>query len=157
MIAWIAPSPDEKQRPCVPPSRAARFFCSASRVGFLVRDGTVQPLALPVDPPFGVLRHGTYRTTDVPLRPDDRLILLTDGMLERGAARLDLPARLPGLTGLHPREVVRELGDAILDVAGPTLPDDACMLVLDWHGDHGDNRSTTAGADPHRASALPYP
>ncbi|MFI7575756.1 PP2C family protein-serine/threonine phosphatase [Micromonospora sp. NPDC049497] len=119
----------------------------------LVRDGTVQPLALPVDPPFGVLRHGTYRTTDVPLRPDDRLILLTDGMLERGAARLDLPARLPGLTGLHPREVVRELGDAILDVAGPTLPDDACMLVLDWHGDHGDERSTMAGADPHRASA----
>ncbi|WP_231925091.1 PP2C family protein-serine/threonine phosphatase [Micromonospora purpureochromogenes] len=123
----------------------------------LVRNGTVQPLALPVDPPFGVLRHGTYRTTDVPLRPDDRLILLTDGMLERGAAGLDLPARLPGLTDLHPREVVRVLGDAILDVAGPTLPDDACMLVLDWHGDHGDNRSTTAGADPHRASALPYP
>ncbi|MER6591950.1 PP2C family protein-serine/threonine phosphatase [Micromonospora purpureochromogenes] len=123
----------------------------------LVRDGTVQPLALPVDPPFGVLRHGTYRTTDVPLRPDDRLILLTDGMLERGAAHLDLPARLPGLTDLHPREVVRVLGDAILDVAGPSLPDDACMLVLDWHGDHGDNRSTTAGADPHRASALPYP
>lgn len=122
----------------------------------LVRDGTVQPLALPVDPPFGVLRHGTYRTTDVPLRPDDRLILLTDGMLERGAARLDLPARLPGLSDLHPREVVRTLGDAVLDVAGPTLPDDACMLVLDWHGDHGDNRSTTAGADPHRASALPH-
>ncbi|MCM0673445.1 serine/threonine-protein phosphatase [Micromonospora phytophila] len=120
----------------------------------LVRDGTVRPVALPVDPPFGVLRQGTYRTTDVPLRPGDRLILLTDGMLERGAARLDLPTRMPGLTDLHPREVVRRLGDAILDVAGPTLPDDACMLVLDWHGDHGDNRSTTGGADPQRASAL---
>ncbi|MGK5676802.1 PP2C family protein-serine/threonine phosphatase [Micromonospora sp. URMC 106] len=119
----------------------------------LVRDGTVQPIALPVDAPFGVLRDGIYRTTDVPLRPDDRLILLTDGMLERGAARLDLPARLPGLADLHPREVVRVLGDAVLDVAGPTLPDDACMLILDWHGDHGDDRLTTAGADPHRASA----
>ncbi|MEH1099611.1 PP2C family protein-serine/threonine phosphatase [Micromonospora sp. CPCC 205561] len=120
----------------------------------LVRDGTVRPLALPVDPPFGVLRHRTFRTTDVPLRPDDRLILLTDGMLERGAARLDLPARLPGLADLHPREVVRVLGDAILDVAGPTLADDACMLVLDWHGQHGDDRLTTAGADPRRASAF---
>jgi hypothetical protein len=27
------------------------------------------------------------------------------------------------------------------------------MLVMDWHGGHGDTRSsTTAGADPHRAS-----
>ncbi|MEU4398340.1 PP2C family protein-serine/threonine phosphatase [Micromonospora orduensis] len=123
----------------------------------LVRDGNVQPLALPVDPPFGVLRQGIYRTTDVALRPGDRLVLLTDGMLERGAARLDLPARLPGLGDLHPREVVRVLGDAILDVVGSTLPDDACMLVLDWHGDHGDDRSTRAGADPRWASALPHP
>ncbi|MGN9811336.1 PP2C family protein-serine/threonine phosphatase [Micromonospora sp. BQ11] len=118
----------------------------------LVRDGTVAPLVLPVDPPFGVLRDRTFRTTDVALLPGDRLILLTDGMLERGAAGLDLPARLKGLTGLHPREVVRELGDAVLEVAGPTLPDDACMLVLDWHGYHGDDRSTMAGADPDRAS-----
>ncbi|MEU4788833.1 PP2C family protein-serine/threonine phosphatase [Micromonospora tulbaghiae] len=123
----------------------------------LVREGTVQPLALPVDPPFGVLRQGIYRTTDVALRPGDRLVLLTDGMLERGAARLDLPARLPGLSDLHPREVVRVLGDAILDVVGSSLPDDACMLVLDWHGDHGDDRSTRAGADPSWASALSLP
>ncbi|MFC4147441.1 PP2C family protein-serine/threonine phosphatase [Micromonospora mangrovi] len=122
----------------------------------LVREGAVHPVALPADAPFGVLRQGSYRTTDVPLRPGDRLILVTDGMLERGAARLDLSTRLPGLAALHPREVVRVLGDAVLDLAGPVLPDDACLLVLDWHGDHGDDRSTTAGADPHRASALPY-
>jgi hypothetical protein len=39
-----------------------------------------------------------------------------------------------------------------LDVAGPSLPDDACLLVLDWHGGHGGTRHTTAGADPYRAS-----
>jgi hypothetical protein len=44
------------------------------------------------------------------------------------------------------------LGDTVLTVAGPNLPDDACLLVLDWHGGHGDTRSTTAGADPDRAS-----
>jgi hypothetical protein len=79
-------------------------------------------------------------------------VLLTDGMLERGAAALDLQARLPHLGGLHPREVVRVLADMVLDIAGPALPDDACLLVLDWHGGHGDTRHTTAGADPHRAS-----
>jgi hypothetical protein len=56
------------------------------------------------------------------------------------------------MTGLHPREVARVLGDTVLDVAGPDLPDDACLLVLDWHGGHGDTRSTAAGADPDRAS-----
>ena len=67
--------------------------------------------------------------------------MLTDGMLERGAAALDLQARLPHLGGLHPREVVRVLADMVLDIAGPALPDDACLLVLDW-----------LGADPDRAS-----
>jgi serine phosphatase RsbU (regulator of sigma subunit) len=119
----------------------------------LVRDGATQPVALSVNRPFGVLRHKPYRVTPLQLRPGDRLVLLTDGMLERGAAALDLPSRLRQLTRLHPREVVRVLGDLVLDVAGPALPDDACLLVLDWYGGHGDTRSTTAGADPRRASA----
>jgi serine phosphatase RsbU (regulator of sigma subunit) len=118
----------------------------------LVRDGAVRPVAFPVNRPFGVLRDKAFRSTRFPLRPGDRLVLLTDGMLERGAAALDLPARLPDLTGLHPREVVRVLSDLVLEVAGPALPDDACLLVLDWQGGHGDTRSTAAGADPHRAS-----
>ena len=124
----------------------------------LVRGGKVEPVALPVNRPFGVLRHETYLQTAVPLVPGDRLVLVTDGMLERGAAALDLPAHLPELAGLHPREVVRVLGDAVLEVAGPTLPDDACLMVLDWHGGHGTNRSTSAGADPDRASTpSPHP
>ncbi len=120
----------------------------------LVRDGVAQPVALPVNRPLGVLAHRPYREAEIELRPGDRLVLVTDGMLERGAAALDLPARLPDLSALHPRELVRVLGDLVLEVAGPggTLPDDACLLVLDWHGGHGDTRSTDAGADPHRAS-----
>jgi serine phosphatase RsbU (regulator of sigma subunit) len=118
----------------------------------LVRDGAALPVALPVDRPFGVLRGKTYRAAQVELQPGDRLVLLTDGMLERGAAALDLQARLQHLSGLHPREVVRVLADLVVEIAGPTLPDDACLLVLDWHGGHGDTRHTAAGADPHRAS-----
>ncbi|MBG0560824.1 PP2C family protein-serine/threonine phosphatase [Actinoplanes aureus] len=118
----------------------------------LVRDGITQPVALPANRPFGVLRHRTYLEVEISLQPGDRLVLVTDGMLERGAAALDLPVRLRELSGLHPREVVRVIGDLVLEVAGPTLADDACLLVLDWHGNHGDTRDTTAGADPHRAS-----
>ncbi|WP_238547144.1 PP2C family protein-serine/threonine phosphatase [Actinoplanes friuliensis] len=118
----------------------------------LVRDGTVRPVTLAVNRPFGLLADKPYRADELQLLPGDRLVLLTDGMLERGAAALDLPARLQDLTRLHPREVVRVLGDVVLEVAGPALPDDACLLVLDWYGGHGGTRSTTAGADPSRAS-----
>jgi serine phosphatase RsbU (regulator of sigma subunit) len=120
----------------------------------LVREGLVQSVSLPANRPLGVLADKPYRESQLPLQPGDRLVLLTDGMLERGAAALDLPTQLQLLIALHPREVVRVLGDQVLEVAGPTLPDDACLLVLDWHGGHGDTRSTTAGADPRRASAA---
>ncbi len=118
----------------------------------LIRDAIAQPVALPANRPFGVLRHRAYQQAQITLRPGDRLVLVTDGMLERGAATLDLPARLQQLGGLHPREVVRVLGDLVIEAAGPTLPDDACLLVLDWHGGHGNTRHTAAGAEPHRAS-----
>ncbi|MEU8611924.1 PP2C family protein-serine/threonine phosphatase [Actinoplanes sp. NPDC048791] len=120
----------------------------------LVRDGVAQPVGLPVNRPFGVRGRRPFEATQLELRPGDRLVLLTDGMLERGAAALDLPGRLHDLCDLHPRELVRVLGDLVLAVAGSTgtLPDDACMLVLDWHGGHGDTRSADAGADPRRAS-----
>jgi hypothetical protein len=51
--------------------------------------------------------------------------------------------------------VVRVLGDTVLGVAGPALPDDACLLVLDWRGGHGNGRSTAAGADPTITSTTP--
>jgi serine phosphatase RsbU (regulator of sigma subunit) len=120
----------------------------------LLRDGATRPVVLPANRPFGVVRHRPYQAAEIALQPGDRLVLLTDGMLERGAAALDLPTRLQHLSALHPREVVRVLGDLVLEIAGPVLPDDACLLILDWHGGHGGTRHTAAGADPHRASKL---
>ena len=37
MIAVVAPIPDEKQTPCLPPSSEARHSSSAVRVGLIVR------------------------------------------------------------------------------------------------------------------------
>ncbi|WP_433796379.1 PP2C family protein-serine/threonine phosphatase [Actinoplanes sp. CA-252034] len=122
----------------------------------LVRDGAVQPVNLPINQPLGVRPAQPYRAGEIALRAGDRLVVLTDGMLERGAAGMDLPTRLSHLNALHPREVVRVLGDLVLEVAGPVLPDDACLLVIDWHAGHGDTRSTAAGADPRRASKAGY-
>ncbi|MCY1138294.1 PP2C family protein-serine/threonine phosphatase [Actinoplanes sp. Pm04-4] len=120
----------------------------------LVRDGDARELALPGNFPLGMFTESGYEAGAVTLRPGDRLVVVTDGTRERKAAQADLPARLRQLTGLHPREAVRSLADAVLEVAGPVLADDATLLILDWHGEHSEERSTSGGADQARTSAA---
>jgi hypothetical protein len=48
---------------------------------------------------------------------------------------------------MHPREATRKLADEVLAMTGPALDDDATLLVLDWHGHHGRERTTDSGAD----------
>jgi len=121
---------------------------------FLVRDGDARPLVLPKNFPLGMFPGSEFHAGEIALQAGDRLVVVTDGMRERNAAGLDLPAELRGLSDLHPREAVRALADAVLEVAGPTLADDATLLILDWYGGHHDERRTTAGADPNRATRL---
>ncbi|MEE1758708.1 MULTISPECIES: PP2C family protein-serine/threonine phosphatase [unclassified Streptomyces] len=99
-----------------------------------LRDGTVEEIELAVNLPFGVAAPIPYRVQELRLRPGDRLILLTDGMLDRGAAAADLKGVLLDTRALHPREVVRSLTAAVLDACHGHLKDDATVLVLDWHG-----------------------
>ena len=120
----------------------------------LVRDGSTRVVELPRNFPLGMFAEVEYQAGQVALRPGDRLVVVTDGMRERNAATVDLPVLLRSLTGLHPREAVRALADAVLAVAGPTLSDDATLLLLDWYGEHGRTRDASAGADPTRASPV---
>jgi hypothetical protein len=75
------------------------------------------------------------------------MIIVTDGMLERAAASVDLEEHVRRTRDLHPREATRELADLVIAASGGALADDAALLVLDWHGDHGLPRTTVAGAD----------
>jgi serine phosphatase RsbU (regulator of sigma subunit) len=83
----------------------------------------------------------------VPLLAGDRLVVVTDGMLERAASGVDLQAHITQTTGLHPREATRALADLVIEASDGVLADDAALLVLDWHGGHGSPRRTVAGAD----------
>jgi serine phosphatase RsbU (regulator of sigma subunit) len=114
---------------------------------YLARGSDVTIVELPVDLPFGLFADTTYRCTDLTLQPGDRLVLLTDGMLERNAAGLDLAQAVGDTRRLHPREAVRALADLVLDVTGDVLADDATVLCIDWLGSHGRERSTVHGAD----------
>ena len=68
-------------------------------------------------------------------------------MLERRAAALPITDLLGQTRKLHPREATRRLADGVLEVAGPKLADDATILMVDWHGHHGRDRDSRAGAD----------
>jgi hypothetical protein len=114
---------------------------------YLLRSGTAREITLPADLPFGMFADTRYRSTDVALEPGDRLAFVTDGMLERNATALDLPALIGATGGLHPREATRALADRVLEATGQALADDATLLVLDWHGHHGDGRRTVSGTD----------
>lgn len=120
---------------------------------YLSRGPDVTVLDLPVDVPLGLFAASTYRASRLQLQPGDRVVFVTDGMLERGAAQVDLPAAITATRHLHPREAVRALADDVLDSTGGTLSDDATVLCLDWHGSHGRDRGSVHGADRGRLSS----
>ncbi len=119
---------------------------------YLCREETVRTVEVPPDLPLGMFADTGYHTTDLVLEPGDRLVIVTDGMLERDAAALNLTSEISTTRGLHPREATRRLTDRVLETSGPVLADDATLLVLDWYGGHGSDRATVAGAAPRIAS-----
>jgi serine phosphatase RsbU (regulator of sigma subunit) len=119
---------------------------------YLARDGEVTTVELPVGLPLGLFAEASYRSGTLVLQPGDRLVLVTDGMLERSAAGLDLPEAITETRALHPREAVRALADRALATTGHALRDDATVMCLDWHGGHGHDRASVHGANSSRAT-----
>jgi transposase len=114
----------------------------------LLRDNAVEEVELAVNLPFGVAAPAPYRLQELQLRPGDRLVLLTDGMQERGAAAVDLASVVHDTRALHPREAVRSLIAAVLDACHGNLKDDATVLLLDWHSNR--SRPAETRPDPQR-------
>jgi serine phosphatase RsbU (regulator of sigma subunit) len=121
---------------------------------YLARDGHVRSVQLPAGLPLGLFPDAGNEESTLQLQPGDRLVFVTDGMLERNAAALDLVAGIAETRSLHARETTRRLADRVLAATGHLLADDATLLVLDWHGGRGREeatRDTVAGADARRA------
>jgi serine phosphatase RsbU (regulator of sigma subunit) len=112
-----------------------------------LRAGRVEQVPLEADPPFG-LQHGRdYRVQALPLEVGDRLMFVTDGMLERDAEDVNIDTILVAGMDMHAREAVQQLTEAVLQASRGQLRDDATALCLDWHGGPPRDRDATSGAD----------
>ncbi|MCX4533818.1 serine/threonine-protein phosphatase [Streptomyces sp. NBC_00841] len=108
-------------------------FVNAGHVWPLrLRDGRVEEIAPLVDLPFGITPNPGYRVQSLDLRQGDRLILLTDGMLEPHGPEADLCDLIRQTSEWHPRDAVRVFTEAVLEFSNHDPRDDATVLCLDW-------------------------
>ena len=122
---------------------------------FRLRDGRAEEIELTAQPPFGASAGWSWSTQALPLEAGDRVLFLTDGMLERNAEELDIPALMLASAHLHPREAIQFLTGSVLDAVDGDLRDDAASLCFDWHGGAQGERVTHAGAE-HRVQRAAH-
>ncbi|MFL5859209.1 MAG: PP2C family protein-serine/threonine phosphatase [Solirubrobacteraceae bacterium] len=112
-----------------------------------LRDGRVDSIDLVADPAFGLYPGHEYRVQPLPLQAGDRLMFITDGVLERNAASLNLEALIIEGAEMHPREAVQHVVLALLHATEGRLKDDATAMCVDWHGGPPRERTTDSGAN----------
>jgi serine phosphatase RsbU (regulator of sigma subunit) len=130
-------------------AQTARVLNAGHPRPFRLRDRRAEEIDLAANQPFGLSAGPSWSEQDFPLEAGDRVIFLTDGMLERSAAGLDIPALILASAHLHPRETIQYLTHAVLDAVDGELRDDATSLCFDWHGGVQGDRVSHAGAE-HR-------
>ena len=119
---------------------------------FLLRDGRARPMEVTAELPFGV-QATPYTVQSMQLQPGDRLLLVTDGYLERNAVRVRVEEILAAAVDRHPRQIVQELAQKVLEATAGRLRDDATAVCIDWIGPEG-IRDATGGSSRIRATAA---
>jgi serine phosphatase RsbU (regulator of sigma subunit) len=105
-----------------------------------VRGGRVEPVELDADLPLGLDAATVYQVQRLTLEPGDRLLLLSDGVLEAtpeggpafGTARLG--SLLRSSHDLAPHELARLVVNEVIAHRAGDLADDVTVVCLDWRG-----------------------
>jgi serine phosphatase RsbU (regulator of sigma subunit) len=128
-------------------SGTARIVNAGHALPILIREGRAENVTLAPGVPFGIAVDAEYQVQEFVFQAGDRLVFLTDGMLERNAAHVNAMEILAETRHLHPREAVQALTQAVVRACGGELRDDATVLCVDWHGGPTGQRDASSGAD----------
>jgi hypothetical protein len=142
----------------VPADGAAPTIVSAGHpLPWRVRDGRAEVMAVSQCFPLGMFAEAAYEPTAVDLRAGDRLVLVSDGIVEtlEDSDGETMAGLLRASADLHPREVVQLLTSTVVRLQRGTPRDDATAVCIDWHP--GRVRASEAGSDPEAASAALAP
>ncbi len=122
----------------------------------VARDGHAHAIDLVPDVPFGVLPEPAYRVQQFRLRAGDRIMFVTDGMLESNASQFDVAALVEDTRALHARQALQTVMRMLIGMTTGNLRDDATAMCLDWYGP-GHERMATGGAlhDLARRTEMP--
>ncbi len=123
-----------------PDTRLLRWARAGHLPPVLVRDGTARTLPLPGGVLLGMDPDAEYEEATQPLEPGDRLLLFTDGLIERRGESIDdvlrefvanVAATLEGspASGL----TAATQADRVLASAASDTGDDACLVVVRIH------------------------
>jgi serine phosphatase RsbU (regulator of sigma subunit) len=122
------------------PSGAVAAINAGHQLPILVRGGEVHTVELAAAAPLGMFPDTLYVPERILLAPGDRLVLISDGIIDAypvggepfGESRLH--ELLHESVGLSASETVRQLTSAVLDHRAGKLQDDATAVCLDWRG-----------------------
>ncbi|MDP8969737.1 MAG: serine/threonine-protein phosphatase [Actinomycetota bacterium] len=106
--------------------------------GYVLREGSVTTLPVPADVPLGLFRDAEFTAHPFELLPGDRVLLVSDGILEAAPDRGEqfgqrrLVEQLLATTGRPPADVVGLLTAAVLEHRVAYLVDDATAVCVDY-------------------------
>jgi serine phosphatase RsbU (regulator of sigma subunit) len=113
-----------------PRTRLLRWARAGHLPPVLVRDGTASTLPLPEGVLLGADPGARFCEATLELRPDDALVLFTDGLIERHDEPID--DSLDALLALSaaPAPDIHGFADHLLSQARSDTSDDACLLAV---------------------------
>ncbi|MEU9479870.1 SpoIIE family protein phosphatase [Streptomyces sp. NPDC048191] len=97
----------------------------------LVRDGEVLRLDRPAGMLLGASAAAVYESAEIHLEPGDRILLYTDGLVERPGESLDAGLdRLAGVVRTHARGESGSLDELLATLLADERRDDVCVLDI---------------------------